>query len=149
MSTAKPTAGEPLDQPSAASQVEFRFAESPWFWLALFGSVAIVGLTIVGQKYAKRQMRLEVRYQNRVQMQKDRQARAAGEQIDRRGLPMSAIDARPRAALAPLVALFALLAATGYAGLFLSYRRHHRTLHTLGDDQHPPWTSESLHGLDR
>ena len=114
---------EVSDNRSACQIDEFRLGDSPWFWLALFGSVAIVGLSIVGGKYAKRQMRLEQRYQNRVQVQVERQS---GKPVDRERVAtaIGARPANPNASLTPLLILFACAAATGYVGLYVSYRRH-------------------------
>jgi hypothetical protein len=105
---------------------EFRFGDSPWFWLSLFGTVALVALSLISQKYAQRQMRLEQRYQNRLEAQA---AQRAGRQdkpsaLDRAPSTPGARPGRPRASLAPLVILFASLAMGGYIGLYIAYRRH-------------------------
>ena len=40
-------------------------AESPWFWFALFGLMALAALLVVSPKFAKRQSQLEQNYEGR------------------------------------------------------------------------------------
>jgi hypothetical protein len=107
-------------------RAEFRVADTPWFWLALFGTVAVVALAIVGQKYAKRQLRLEMRYEHRMQAQTERAARAAGQpkRADEVEAPLSEQTAQPKATLTPLFALFGVMAVVGYVGLAFAWRQH-------------------------
>jgi hypothetical protein len=129
-------------------RAEFRLGDSAWFWLALFGTVAVVGLVIVNQKYSQRQMRLELRYQNRVDVQARRRAVQAGQALpeEQKTTPISARAPEPRAGLAPLLALFGLMAALGYIGLAFAWRRH-----LVEQEQAPPARApcEYDHVLDR
>lgn len=104
----------------------FQVGDSAWFWLALFGTVAVVGLVVVNHKYSARQMRLELRYQNRLDTQARREAVQAGEPVteERTTQPISARAPQPRAQLEPLVALFGLIAVVGYVGLGMAWRKH-------------------------
>lgn len=115
-------------EPAAVSikrREAFRFGESPWFWLALFGGVALVGISIIGPKYARRQMRLELRYENRLASQERREAIASGETpAEQVAAPMANRPPEPKASLAPLLALFAAITAIGLVGLVVSWRNH-------------------------
>lgn len=123
-------AADSVSQPTA----EFQVADSPWFWLALFSTVALVALVAVHQKYSKRQLRLEARYENRLKAQA---ARAEGS-ISEDGpqpveLPVSARRAAPKATLIPLLALFGVGALAGYTGLILAFRRHQQQGRETGE----------------
>ncbi len=43
-------------------------AESPWFWMALFAAIGILGLLVISPKYGTRQARMEQRYQHRLKV---------------------------------------------------------------------------------
>lgn len=107
---------------------EFRFGDSPWFWVALFGSVAVVALAIVGQKYARRQARIEARWQNRIQTQNERSLRQSGQANSAETVAPAISDQtpQPRASLVPLLLLFSMVAIAGYLGFFISLMRHQR-----------------------
>jgi hypothetical protein len=42
-----------------------RLTDSPWFWLLIFANAALVGLTLIGPKYDRRQGAIERRYEAR------------------------------------------------------------------------------------
>ena len=39
--------------------------DSPWFWVCLFATAALIGLAAIGPKYAKRQAQIEREFQGR------------------------------------------------------------------------------------
>jgi heme exporter protein D len=100
----------------------FRLGDSPWFWLALFGTIAVLALLAISPKYARRQLRLESRHQHRLQARSRRPDQAPT--TPRRELPAGARTDNPKATLVPLLAVFAMLAISGYLGLYFSHRRH-------------------------
>jgi len=111
------------DAPSSTSR--FRPTDSPWFWSLAFSIMALVGLGLIGPKYARRQGQLERRFQGRQESALERQRRAAGlPEVD------LAAAARPAERIdAPIVPLWTLglLAAAAAAGsgglLALDWRR--------------------------
>ncbi len=121
--------------PEAAD--EFRLGDSPWFWLALFGTIAICALLLVQQKYAKRQLRLELRYQNRVSTQKRNQAGAqaqAGPEVT--STAIAERPPEPHAALGPLVLVLAVATLIGFCGLLIAWRKHRALL--MQNGMHAP-----------
>ena len=51
---------EPTERTTPAS-----LADSPWFWFALFGLMALAALVVVGPKFATRQSKLQQNYEGR------------------------------------------------------------------------------------
>ena len=49
----------------ADSQPRDRLVDSPWFWLCLFASVAVMGLVAIGPKYRQREARIETQLRMR------------------------------------------------------------------------------------
>lgn len=93
------------------------WAESPLFWLLLFGTMALVAIVVVGPKFSRRQSRLEANYQGREEVWKHK---LSGEPIGSAGEPSEAPSTRPL----PLVLTLGLpLAAVIYLAAFL-LRRH-------------------------
>jgi hypothetical protein len=39
--------------------------DSPWFWVCLFATAAVIGLAAIGPKYARRQAQIEREFQGR------------------------------------------------------------------------------------
>ncbi len=86
------TSNEPARRP---------WADSPWFWLAVFSAAAWLALWGIGGKYARRQFRLEQKFAHRVQTWNTRDARSPTPVAAE--LPTVAVASpRPRSALAPL-----------------------------------------------
>lgn len=54
--------------------------DSGWFWALLFSVMALVGIGLIGPKWAWRQRQLESRYVGREQAAAERQRRLAGEE---------------------------------------------------------------------
>jgi hypothetical protein len=91
--------------------------DSPWFWLMLFGSVALVMLAAVEPKFARRQERLERMQQSR---QSGRSAeRAAGGDSEPSQTPFW--QPSHRTSLRPLMLFLAALLAVGI--IVLNVRR--------------------------
>lgn len=51
--------------PSEGGSARGNLADSPWFWFALFGLMALAALLVVSPKFAKRQSQLERNYEGR------------------------------------------------------------------------------------
>jgi len=92
----------------------FRPTDSPWFWGCAFGLMSLVGMALIGPKFAVRQRQIEGRFLGRQQAAIERSRRAAG---------MPAVDladtARDREAVAPgrIVPLWTLAVTAGLATL--------------------------------
>lgn len=73
-------------------------AENPWFWLALFGGVGLVGIMLIAPKFGARWARVERMQETRTRIAQEKAARiAAGEAataIERPQSPKTA-DAPP------------------------------------------------------
>lgn len=115
----------PLGNP--ASESEREWLDSPWVWFALFATIGLVALVAVAPKYAKRQGRLEQRYENRVRIQEQRQTlpSSSAASDSARSEPTRMSDARASTSLVPIaLALAGVLAA---AALALWWRTRRRT----------------------
>lgn len=91
--------------------------DSPWFWLMLFGSVALVMLAAVEPKFARRQERLE-------RMQQSRElGRSAGRPVggNSESSPSPFWQPGPRNTLRPLMLFLAAILAAGI--IVLNVRR--------------------------
>lgn len=117
----------PLDSPSPNQPTGW--ADSPWLWFGLFAAMGIIALVAVAPKYARRQGRLEQRYENRLRTQEQRQAAATGATADRvaNGSPARMGDARATSSLVPI----ALVLLAGFAVAVLLVRWRTRRLQTL------------------
>lgn len=120
--------------PSPATEAE-GLSDSPWFWVTLFGAVALVSLLGIQGKFAQRQARLEQRYQDRLLAQQARTKAAASATtaetpvepgydeapIEPEGVSMSAARARTSLVSLQIVAGAAVL--VGLVGLQRRKRR--------------------------
>jgi hypothetical protein len=101
-------------------------ADSPWFWVCLFGGAALLVLAYMGPKYAERQAGIERRYEARHRI-------AAGR-------AQETVDAGPRpliVTLRPLVIIFGGLLLTGAAMLIWKHRPQSTSGAPTGDTKHP------------
>lgn len=106
-------------QPSA-------WLDSPWLWFGLFAAMGIIALVAVAPKYARRQGRLEQRYENRLRTQEQRQTAATGPTADTVAptTPTRMGDARATSSLVPIALV--LLAGFAAAAFFVRWRTRHR-----------------------
>lgn len=76
-------------------------ADSPWLWLYLFSTAALVGLVLIGPKYYPRQSQVERQYQGKVRAAQA----AAGAEPD---MDMSTPEST-QSTLTPLFILFSVI----------------------------------------
>jgi hypothetical protein len=96
--------------------------DSPWFWLLVFSSMALVALLAIGGKYGQRQARMERQYQARERVAtgaRGEQAAAVTEEGTERR-PYATPDAT-LIPIWPLKVVFAVLALVAAAMLFRSW----------------------------
>lgn len=93
--------------------------DSPWFWLLLFGSMALIMLAIIEPKFARRQERLERMHQSR-QLGRPSE-RGRDKQFDRPHVP--AWQPTHRVSLRPLMLFLSALLAGGIIVMHLRRRR--------------------------
>jgi len=102
-----------------------RLADSPWFWGLLFSLMSLVGIGLIGPKYAWRQAQIEGRFLGRERAAVERQRRAAG--LDPVDLADTATDAEaaPSERIVPTWTLVTVagLAAAGSAAMLWRERR--------------------------
>lgn len=115
-----PVEHESPDQPSG-------WLDSPWLWFGLFAAMGIIALVAVAPKYARRQGRLEQRYENRLRTQEQRQAAATGVSAETvaAATPTRMGDARATSSLLSIALV--LLVGFAAAAFFVRWRnrRHH------------------------
>ncbi len=105
-----------------------RLADSPWFWCLLFSVMSLVGIGIIGPKYARRQAQIEGRFLGRERAAVERQRRAAGlEPVDLADTAADAVAAAPER-IVPTWTLVTVagLAAAGSAVMLARERRRSR-----------------------
>ncbi|MBX3412154.1 MAG: hypothetical protein KF708_05495 [Pirellulales bacterium] len=101
----------PAEQPS--SNLPAGWLESPWLWFGLFAAMGIFALLVVAPKYARRQGRLEQRYENRLRIEEQRRAAARDDgNTPSTEAPTRMGDARASSSLAPI----ALVLLVGFSG---------------------------------
>lgn len=115
----------PVENPSPDQTAGW--ADSPWVWFGLFAVMGIAALLVVAPKYARRQGRLEQRYENRLRAQGQRQTAATGAAADTvaSGMPTRMGDARATSSLVPIA--LALLAGFSVAVLIVRWRTRRRS----------------------
>jgi len=105
-----------------------RLADSPWFWALLFSLMSLVGIGLIGPKYAWRQAQIEGRFLGRERAAVERQRRAAGfEPVDLADTAADA-EAAPPERIVPTWTLVTVagLAAAGSAFMLARERRRAR-----------------------
>jgi hypothetical protein len=95
------------------SAVERPITDSPWFWVYLFATAALIALALMGPKYAARQAQIEREFQGR---QRAAQS-AAGQE------PSGEVSTAEKT-LITLQPLFLTLAAITVASWIVFWRRH-------------------------
>ena len=106
--------------------------ENPWFWLTVFGGMGVLGIVVIGPKYALRMARVE-RMQDareRVAAERARDALATTPTTPKTAdhppvEPYLAEDRKPPARLLWLLGLMAALLVIGAAGLLHTRRGLH------------------------
>jgi hypothetical protein len=93
--------------------------ESPWLWFGLYAAMALVALLAVAPKYARRQGRLEQRYENRVRMEQQRLSPSTGMTA-----PTRMSEARAQTSLVPLALVLIGVLAVAAIVLWLRSQRH-------------------------
>jgi hypothetical protein len=101
-------------------------ADSPWFWVCLFGGAALLVLAYMGPKYAERQTGIERRYEARQRIA----AGKAQEPVDPAPKPLIVT-------LRPLVIIFGGLLLMGAAMLIWKHRPRRTSGAPAGDTKHP------------
>ncbi|MBI3462707.1 MAG: hypothetical protein HY000_06550 [Planctomycetes bacterium] len=95
-------------------------ADSPLFWMLLFGVVALAAVVVVGPRYARRQGQLQQKWEARERIA--RQAAEPSGASSSADLPASAPVARPPT-LRPLFVAIAVLVVIIALGLWIARRR--------------------------
>lgn len=116
--TTPPRVIPPPVHPIAPPVVRRRLTDSHWFWGLMFSVMGLVGLLLIGPKFAKRQGQLERRYLGRERAAVERSRRAAG--LDPQDLAATAEEPPPLTSpLAPerIIPLWTLGLAAGGAAV--------------------------------
>lgn len=131
--------------------------ESPWFWLALFGGVGLLGVMVIGPKWVLRTSRIE-----RMQGTRERvaQERARGSDATASPVPLQCdgkqaetsptfehepyvpSDQGPPLKLVGLAAIMIVLMVTGVGGLLVT---RHRGVASVAPSPDTPSTSPPSH----
>jgi hypothetical protein len=143
-----------VNRRSAQNDSPEHLADTPWFWLATFGFVALVALLAVQGKFAQRQARLEQRYRDRLIAQEAR-AKLTRDPVNaatpvERGyedeaefpVAVSMAEARATTSLVSLAIVAGGIMFVGIAGLVWS-RRASQTATTPGTDVPGPEATTS------
>ena len=117
-----------MSDPPSPPEPPGRLTDSPWFWGLLFSVMSLVGIGLIGPKYARRQAQIEGRFLGRERAAVERQRRAAGlEPVDLADTAADAAAAPPER-IVPTWTLVTLagLAAAGSAVMLARERRRGR-----------------------
>jgi hypothetical protein len=120
----------PVDSPMRPDDPPARLTDSPWFWLVLFANAALVGIALIGPKYAKREAMLERRFEVRREISRQR-ATGVTAPVDAATVdlaPEADPQAQDRPLLVPLGPLVALLATIDVAAVGVCVWRQLRTV---------------------
>lgn len=90
-------------------------AESPWLWVCLFATVAVIVLATIGPKYRDRQAEIERQYQSR--------QRAGHVVMNEHGRAAPSTAENTIIGLDPLILVFGAIVAAGWAVLWWRYFR--------------------------
>ena len=95
--------------------------DSPWYWLGLFGTAALVALVVIGPKFQRRQQRLELQSDVREQVWRERVEEpvpdAAVEEKSEAGDALAAREARN--VLWPVIAIVFVATCLAWGKLYL------------------------------
>ncbi|MEX2186724.1 MAG: hypothetical protein WD875_08020 [Pirellulales bacterium] len=118
---------EHLSASTNANAAGQRLVDSPWFWLCLFATAAVVALLAIGPKYRQREARLESTFRMREHLARSNAQRATtadnGIATESEGNGVNDDDQRLIRSTGPLIWILAAAVAAGWAALFWS-RRH-------------------------
>jgi len=99
--------------------------DSPWFWVYLFGTAALIGLALISPKFGPRQAQIEREYQGRTRAAQN----LNGVEPD---VAMSSAE-RTFVTLRPLFLTLAGISSLGWI-VFWWTRRVHRHSHSPGEE---------------
>ena len=100
---------------ATATQPRRSILESPWYWLYVFCTAALVALALMGPKFAARQSQIERQYQGRERAQQQRLGREPAAQMSTVG--------QTYISLTPLVVVLAAVLAVAWPVLWWRHFR--------------------------
>ena len=104
-----------------------RLADSPWFWGLLFSVMALVGIGLIGPKYARRQAQVEGRFLGRQRAEIERQRRAAGLAPVDLAETAAPIEEAPPERIVPLWTLVGVAGVAALGSATMLWRERRRT----------------------
>ena len=99
--------------------------DSPWYWLGLFGTAALVALVVIGPKFERRQQRLELQSDVRERIWRERVEEPAPDTaVEEKSDAGDDIAARrTRNVLWPVIAVVFLVTCLAWGKLYLDRTR--------------------------